>query len=340
MKIFKIQTIPVLLFTFLALLAPTIAKASSPTLKIDVCDVDSIYNTPSGYSYSIPKDLLVNFLHGKAFDNPDFYTADELVRLTTDINAIFQDIMSRNPVREKLAVITAGSPGSGKTVLVKQLLQRESNIGNNFAYICPDDVCLKQQLRTYIADVNAGGKSFEARKNAYNKWRPGSNAATHLILANLIKDRFAFYFGTTSSSPFTYKFYEFLKNQGYRIKVLHVSSPDSVRWESKKIRDNTFIQTTEKDVKEKESLVPQRISDTFLKYADEIEFYYRADACEDAVLAAKWTKQAVDKLEGVLKIIHLEAYKSIKTLHNTAFDALKKDDLKWESAVESISEVS
>src|SRR5205085_8823258 len=89
------------------------------------------------------------------------------------------------------------------------------------------------------------------RQELYNKWRPGSNAATHLILAHLIRQQYAFYFGTTASSPSTGKFLEFLKSKGYTIKLLHLTAPDDVRWASVQERDKIFVQTTEEDIRDK-----------------------------------------------------------------------------------------
>jgi len=179
-----------------------------------------------------------------------------------------------------------------------------------------------------------------ARQNAYNKWRPGSNAATHLILGNLIREKCAFYFGSTSSGPATGKFFEFLKTQGYTIMVIHVSAPDDVRWGSIQERDKTFVQTTEQDVKEKGLLLPQRINDTFLKYADEIEFYYRGDVKQDAVLAARWLKnEDVSEFAGTLQILEPKQYEQIKSVHNAAVDILKKPELLWEEAVESKAKI-
>lgn len=313
---------------------------SATSASYDICNFSLIYN-PEGYSYSLPENILKGFLRGKAFDNPNFYFSEELSRLKDDINKIFQSIMSSNPVKSNLAVITAGSPGSGKTILLRQSLKSQSENGTNYAYVCPDDVCLPNQKRTYVADIASSDDSLEARQEAYKKWRPGSNAATHLILANLIREKFAFYFGTTCSSPLTYKFFEFLKKQGYQIKILHISAPDDVRWNSIKERDKTFVQTTEEDVKEKGLLVPQRINDTFLKYADEIEFYYRGEVSQDAVLAARWLKNK-DKSEsvGILKVINLEAYEGVKKIHNTAIDTLEKSNLRWEKTVEAVSAIS
>lgn len=208
--------------------------------------------------------------------------------------------------------------------------------GKNYAYICPDDVCLKNQTRTYKKDLENG----ESWQDAYNKWRPGSNAATHLILANLIREKYAFYFGSTSTGPATGKFFEFIKKQDYQIRLIHVTAPDDVRWESIKERDQTFVQTTEQDVKEKGLLLPQRITDTYLAFADVIEFYYRDGVKKDAELAATWIRNPKNSEKlGTLNINDLSKYEPIKAIHNAAVENLKRSDITWESTVEKNSTI-
>ena len=305
----------------------------------NVCDLSQIYN--SSYSYSFPKPLLENFLSGGGFDNLTRYTPDEVKNLESDINDLFQGMMKNHPVENSLAVISAGSPGAGKTTLLRQKLEEEMSEGRHYAYVCPDDVCLKGQKRTYVADIEKGNGSHEVRENAYTKWRPGSNAASHLLVANLIKRKYGFYFGTTCSSEKTGKFFEFLKSQGYGIKVLHVSSPDKVRWDSIRERDKTFVQTTEEDVVKKGEMVPQRINDTFLEYADEIEFYYRREVSENATLGARWQRN-IDSTEsfGTLEVIDPDAYEGVKAIHNKVIGLLNKPELEWEATVEAESAIS
>ncbi len=86
--------------------------------------------------------------------------------------------------------------------------------------------------------------------------------------------------------------------------------------------------------------MPQRITDTFLAYADEIEFYYRNAVEEDAQLAAKWIRN-IDPFEdlGVLQIIFPSDYQQIKTIHNVAAKVLQQPDLQWESTVERNSKI-
>ncbi len=299
----------------------------------DICKTSLIYNTADNFEYSLPKNILESFLSGRAFDHLQPYSEDESAKLKEDINSIYRNIMAENPTVEKIAIITAGAPGAGKTTLLNQDKEKSKALGKSYAYICPDDVCLKNQIQTYQADIKAGNNSKESLQASYNKWRPGSNAATHLIVANLIRQNYGFYFGTTSSSPATEIFFNFLKEKGYHIKLLHVTSPDNIRVESVKQRDKTFVQTTEKDITEKGLLLPQRIQDTFLKHADEIEFYYRYDVNTDALLAAKWIRNP-SELVNRLQIIEESSYQNIKTIHNKGVVALNKLDLLWENTVE------
>lgn len=288
-------------------------------LNANICELNRIYNDQ--FSFSLPRADLEKQLSGMAFDNKVPYTEEELEALCADINAIYQRILEGNPAKERLAVLTAGGPGSGKTIKMRQDLKE---LGKHFGYTDPDDVCLKNMSRTYKTDI-AAGKDWKA---SYDKWRPGSNAANNLILGNLIRDGYNFYFGTTATSPHTWRFLDFLKKNGYQIRIIHVSAPDPVRWESLKERDKTFIQTTEADTIQKGLMFPERIADTYLKYAEQIDFCWRDGLHEDARLAATWTKES-------LTIHDQEAYEKIKALHNQMLEKLGKPDLAWEKTVEN-----
>lgn len=292
--------------------------------KIDICDLTRIYNDQ--YQYFLPKDILENYLSGKAFDNLTAYSPEELQKLKTDIEIIYANILSKNPTKERLAVVTAGAPGSGKTTKMQQDLQQQAALSKNYAYINPDDLCLQQQLNTYKSDINNSDGSIAAKQLSYNKWRPGSNAATHVILANLIRDNYAIYFDTTSTGKYSVKLFSFLKDHNYQIRLMHVTAPDDVRLQSIQEMNKIFIHTTEKDVKEKALLLPQQIKSTYLAYADEIEFYYRSAVNEDAILAAKWKKST-----NILEIIDPLLYSKIKAWHNAN---ISSSDLLWETVVE------
>lgn len=297
----------------------------------DICNLDLIYNRE--YEYSLPRSILEGYLSGKAFDYNTEYTKEELDALKRDVNEIFQRIISTVvPQGKPLAIITAGAPGAGKTTLLKEDLKGKER---QFAYVDPDDVCLKQMTSTYVADITKDS-SVEGRKAAYKKWRPGSNAAAQLIMAHLVKQKISFYFGATSTHPSTGKLFAFLNSQGYNIRLLHVSAPDDVRWKSVLERDKTFIQTTEEDVRQKGELLPQRIRDTYLKYSRQIDFYYRDQVNAKAVKTATWSKN--DDGSCHLRIIDIGVYSRIKDLHDQALkpsllNALLPS-LAWENTVE------
>ncbi len=324
-----------------SIVAGEAVREEEPRVPYNICDLDRIYDSQDGFEYCVSRNILESLLSGKALDNPIEYTQEESIKLQEDINETFQKIMSTNPVREQVAIITAGTPGCGKTQKLQQDFQK--NLSENkvrYAYIYPSDVSLLDQTRTYKADLEKSDGSIEARKKAYDKWRPGSTAAMHLIIANLIKEKYAFYFGTTSASPATGKFFELLKKQGYRIKLIHISAPDEVRWASIQERDTIFIKKSEEDIKEKGLLIPQRTGDTYLKYADEIEFYYKGDVKQDPILAARWKKSEDSaQAKGTLQIIDRAHYEKIKALHNAAIEPLKTPDLLWEEAVEGKSKI-
>jgi len=86
-------------------------------------------------------------------------------------------------------------------------------------------------------------------------------------------------------SPKSEIFLQFLKDRGYRIRILHVSAPDEVRIASIKKANATFLHVSEKDLKEKGLAIAKRLP-MYFSSADEIEFYYRSARDEDAKLAA------------------------------------------------------
>lgn len=320
---------------FLSLLAIVIVlhtKLEGSQTPLDICDFSLIYNDQ--FQYCVPEDRVRSFFDGTACDRKEPYSPDEIQRLKDDINAIYADIMKENPLREKLAVMTAGSPGSGKTILMRQYLEREGTTGQKIAYVDPDDVCLINMKNTWVEALkNTSEKEDEReiKQKAYDDWRPGSNAAAHLILANLIRQNFAFYFGTTASGRYAPNTFRYLKERGYRIHLIHISAPDDIRWDSIRERDKTFVQTTEEDIREKKKLVPQRINDTFLKYADQIDFYYRNKVDGDFILTAVWTNT------GKLTIHNRQLYESMVQLHNAICDELNDPSIRWENSVEKQS---
>ena len=307
---------------------------SSTTLApVNPCSISDIYNNGS-YSYCVPQPVVQNWKDGDAFGRTEKYTQSEQAALDQDIQTIWTSIVEQDPLIEKRAVISAGAPGAGKTTLVRTLLSGEER---PVAYSDPDDVCLKNMTQTWASDIEtaieSGISERQARVDAYEKWRPASNAAHHLILGNLIRTGSAFYFGTTATSPLTAKTFEWLKSQGYTIDLVHVVASDEVRWNSIKERDKEFVQSTEEDITEKGKLLPDRLQDTYLKYADQISFYIREDVRKNAELTATWIRDpnCGSEPKGNLTIEDQEKYnKMVKIIEANSVDSAKtwKQDLE------------
>lgn len=94
------------------------------------------------------------------------------------------------------------------------------------------------------------------------------------------------------------------------------------------------MQTTEYNVKEMKFSVAQRISDAYLKFADEIKFYHRSEVNQEAKLAATWTRRSK---KPTLEVSDPEYYQKIKDIHNVAIKQLGRLNLLWESTVEAAS---
>lgn len=297
----------------------------------EILDLARIYG--ADFSYSLPRTELEKYFSGRAFDHKENYTPEQQARLHADITRLYEQVIPKQPSQYNPpeAILTAGGPGVGKTMLMRSLAQSTA-----YPYICPDDVCLREGMPdSYLADIIASNRSATSRLELYNRWRPGSNAATHLILANLIRKKHPFYFGTTSSGPFTWKLLELLQQQGYQITLLHVSSPTDICFKSLQKRDQTFIQTTEEDVRNKALLVPQRVHDTYFKYASKIEFYYRDEVDSDARLAATWIRTAPEY--GSLAIQNQADYRKIQEIHDAVATQLQRPELYWKECVEKKS---
>jgi len=269
-------------------------------------DFSSIYS--QDFQYNLPEAVLESFFDGKAFDKKETYTQEEKEQYMADLEAIFEKATSGLPEEKKIAYVSAGAPGSGKTMLVEKKLNQKLEKGKNFKYIDPDEVVLKNMHATFIKQLE---ENPDQAQEAYDFWRPASNAINHWTLANMIKMGHSFFFGTTSSSPHTGKFFDLLKEKGYEIRVLHMTAPDEVRVESAK--NHGFCHTTKQDIVEKGQMIFDRINDTFFSKADKISFYYRKEAHQEGIKAATWVK--TEDAKGQWKIHDQQAFEEVIKAH-------------------------
>lgn len=299
-----------------------------------ISNLNRIYE--EGFKYYLPRHELEECLAGIAFENVEGYTQDESAKLLEDIQDIFSSILSQNPTKGSVATLVVGSSESGKTSLIQRKLKELAAGGASLAYICPDHVCMSEQKRTYLSEPEAKGEPFnEGFLKAYKKWRPGSHAATHLILANLIRERYSFFFEPSLTVNFTDTFLQFLKRQGYTIKIWHTSAPEELRVSPLQGRAKKLSQIKEPEIKDKELFAAQLIP-SYLNWAESIDFYYRDKSPEEVVLSSIWLKQ---ERKPCLKIYNWINYEKIKELYHLAIDANNNPELVWEKIVESRSEI-
>ena len=83
----------------------------------------------------MPRPILESYFSGKAFDYNYYYTPLESEHLRADINDLYRGIVKTNPVKELIAIVTAGAPGCGKTIKLRQDRDEQALHGKNYAYV-------------------------------------------------------------------------------------------------------------------------------------------------------------------------------------------------------------
>ncbi|MCY4044128.1 MAG: zeta toxin family protein [Cellvibrionales bacterium] len=269
-------------------------------------DVSTIYTKE--FTYVIPQAQMKLWLDGGGYKETVSYSVDEKRLIETLAKELIDRVNGAK--QERLAIITAGAPGAGKSTLTEQILDK------SMVVIDPS-----HQLKMIYYKLITSGKlnpevllEQHGKEAQLIKWRPASNYVAHLGLAHAIKNGKAFYFGSCSAGAETPKFYEFLKREGYTVEVVHVSSPKSVRLASITERNKLFYQSLPWDVAKKAAEVVNRIADTFLSKADKVSFYWRGGITSNAGLASEWSKK-----EGTMKIAESDAYSQIKKQHGKSW---------------------
>jgi predicted ABC-type ATPase len=272
---------------------------------VDQPDLSEIYNEK--FQYALPKKMLIDWFDGRGFDELATYSDEEkqfILELAKQLKLV---VSKTKPL--KLAVITAGAPGAGKTALIESIIEAASV---PYAYIDPND-----QLKIIYTQLIVRGVlepevllNPKGKQEQYTKWRPASNFIAHWGIAHAVKDGKPFYFGSTSASVNTKKTFKYLKDKGYELELVHVTAPGDVCVASVAHRDKLFYQTTPADVENKGKEVMERATDTFFIYPDKVSFYWRDAVKSDAKLAAVWNK---DKAE--LKALIPEGLIKIKNEH-------------------------
>lgn len=337
----KINQSLLALLTFLSICYSKCGEASD-AIKIQLPKKAQAYISSIDDGYPVPKEMIRHWLFGYGFDNKNPYNEEELSRVYQDLEEIAQ-IRFMQPLRKSktpIAVLTAGAPGSGKTIVLENHWKNQEHQTNvAIAYNDPDARVLRYMEHTWAQDIKATHNTIDSRKNAYTKWRPASNAIAQILQAYILKHKVDFYFGTTSSSDKAKYLYKYLKDLGYYIKVLHVTAPDEVRIASIHKRDKEFVQTSDQDIVNKAIDLAKRINDTFCAYANEIIFYYRDQVEEKAKPVAIWKRISYGK--ETFQILDQDGFEAVKQIHNQKCLQMQTDSkcevdsLLLENAIES-----
>lgn len=241
-------------------------------------------------------------LHAELFFTPDMisshlknYSDEESQLLQKDltvVRSVCLEDSQNTDIRFYLA--TAGAPGARKTTILEKFVANHPEYQSG-VYLDPDPRTLKFMVHTYYAQsltplaVSRTEDYNQVIKNAYDKWRAGSN----YIVLTLLEEAFcagrSIIYGTTSTGSHIPAFFAKLKEHDYKIVLLLCSCPDSLRYEAVDYRNQVlrFYQSSPEDAVAKGKFFPQRMG-AYFSYADLMYFYWSDELFSPERLAAVW----------------------------------------------------
>jgi hypothetical protein len=241
------------------------------------------------------------------------YTEEEIHLINKDLDVVrsvcFGNLQN---TEHRFYLATAGAPGSRKTTILERFVSNHPKFQGG-VYLDPDPRTLKFMVHTYYAtslnplSIATIGNYDEIIKNAYEKWRGGSN----YICLTLLEESFALgrsvIHGTTSTGSHVPDFFAKLKENHYEIILLLCACPDEVRFEAIDYRNRVvrFYQSSNEDAVAKGKLFLQKM-DSYFAYADKIYFFWSDSLFSTERLAAVWS-------EGKFEIHDQEAMDSYST---------------------------
>jgi predicted ABC-type ATPase len=231
-----------------------------------------------------------------------------------------KNILPHEAGRPKKFYMTAGGPGSGKTVLIRDM-QAAGGPLSQAAHVDPDEIL--KSFRPYRHAIDSMGGSDAARAMAYTYWRWASVYMANSLINKLAEDGHDIVFGTTGTSPAITKIYAAAKAAGYETQVLMCHAPEGVRLDGVAQR---FAQerryTPEADVKDKGNKMFPEMAAVHFANADHISLYWRGGN-KPPVLAA-------ESADGKIIVQDDAARKAFETEL-----ALRKPDSSWAQLVDA-----
>lgn len=240
------------------------------------------------------------------------YSEEEILLLNKDLDVVRSICLDgKQNTETQFYLATAGGPGARKTTVLEKFVSTHPEYQGG-VYLDPDPRTLKFMVHTYYAKslspltISAINNYEQVIKNAYEKWRAGSN----YIVLSLLEESFSagrsIIYGTTSTGGHIPSFFAKLKENSYEIVLLLCSCPDDVRYEAVDYRNCVvrFYQSSPEDAVAKGTLFPQRMS-SYFAYADQMYFYWSDGLFIPERLAGVWRngKMEVHDKEAMQKFI-------------------------------------
>jgi len=223
------------------------------------------------------------------------YTEKEINLLEKDLDIVRSICFESSDDSAPLFYLaTAGAPGSRKTTILEKFIEAHPEYQSG-VYLDPDPRTLKFMAHTYYAqslnslEISKKRDYSEVIKNAYNKWRPGSNYISLTLLEEAAAAGRSIIYGTTSTGAHIPEFFAKLKENNYKIVLLLSSCSDALRYEAVNYRNQEirFYQSSPEDAVSKGKFFPERMS-AYFTYADLMYLYWSDDLFAPERLAAIW----------------------------------------------------
>lgn len=230
----------------------------------------------------------------------EIYTDREVDLIKKDLEVI-RGICFENsrPTNSRFYLATAGAPGARKTTILEKFIEThpEYQMG---VYVDPDARALRFMVHTYYAQsltplaISKTSDYGQVIKNAYHKWRPGSNYISLTLFEEAAAKGLSIIHGTTLTGTHIPTFFAKLKENGYQIVLLLCSCSDNFRQKAIEYRNQVvrFYQSSPEEAIAKGKFFSQKIG-TYFAYADLIYFYWSDDLFTPECLAAVWQKGAL-----------------------------------------------
>lgn len=245
------------------------------------------------------------------------YSEEEVQLIDKDLKVVRSVCLegTRN-AENRFYLATAGGPGARKTTILEKFVAAHPEYHDG-VYLDPDPRTLRFMVHTYYAkslsplNTSYAENYHQAIKDAYNKWRGGSN----YIVLKLLEEAFALgrsiVYGTTSTGAHIPQFFAKLKEHDYQIILLLCSCPDNVRFEAIDYRNTVvrFYQSSPEEAVSKGIFFPQRMG-AYFDYADELYFYWSDSLFEPERLAGIWRQGKFELVDGVAMQCFIDKYES------------------------------